>query len=67
MEKTTEMTATASIKPPVSKRKFWQRPMDEFAFFLTMPRDMRVLLATNLIYAFVLPVIEIFVGAYVMR
>ena len=28
---------------------------------------MRVLLVTNLIYAFVLPIIEIFVGAYIMR
>ena len=28
---------------------------------------MRVLLITNLIYAFVLPVIDVFVGAYVMR
>jgi YQGE family putative transporter len=28
---------------------------------------MRVLLVTNMIYAFVLPVIEIFVGAYIMR
>jgi YQGE family putative transporter len=28
---------------------------------------MRVLLVTNLIYAFVMPVIEIFIGAYVMR
>src|ERR1039457_7151470 len=28
---------------------------------------MRILLCTNLIYAFVLPVIDVFVGAYVMR
>jgi MFS transporter, YQGE family, putative transporter len=39
----------------------------EYRHFLTYPRDMRVLLITNLIYAFVLPVIDIFVGAYVMR
>ena len=39
----------------------------EFAFFKTKPREMRVLLMTNLIYAFVIPVIEIFVGAYIMR
>lgn len=39
----------------------------EYSFFLTMPWNMRVLLVTNMIYAFVLPVIEIFVGAYIMR
>ena len=32
-----------------------------------MPRDMRVLLITNIIYALVIPVIDIFVGAYIMR
>lgn len=39
----------------------------EYKFFLQMPRDMRVLLVTNMIYAFVLPIIEIFVVAYIMR
>ena len=39
----------------------------EYDFFLTMPRDMRVLLVTNIIYALVIPVIDIFVGAYIMR
>lgn len=39
----------------------------EYDFFLTMPRDMRVLLITNIIYALVIPVIDIFVGAYIMR
>lgn len=39
----------------------------EFAFFLSMPRDMRLVLGTNMIYAFVLPIIDIFVGAYIMR
>ncbi len=39
----------------------------EFDYFKSMPRDMRILLITNIIYAFVLPVIEIFVGAYIMR
>src|SRR5882724_11353144 len=41
--------------------------VNEFRFFKTMPRDMRVLLVTNSIYAFVIPVTEIFVGAYIMR
>ncbi|SMO88845.1 MFS transporter, YQGE family, putative transporter [Saccharicrinis carchari] len=39
----------------------------EYQFFLTMPRDMRLVLITNMIYAFVLPIIDIFVGAYIMR
>lgn len=39
----------------------------ETSFFRQQPKDMQVLLMTNMIYAFVLPVIEIFVGAYIMR
>jgi MFS transporter, YQGE family, putative transporter len=44
-----------------------KKPLEEYQFFLTMPRETRVLLITNMVYAFVLPVIEIFVGAYIMR
>jgi YQGE family putative transporter len=39
----------------------------EFAVFLACPRSMRILMVSNMIYALVLPVIEIFVAAYVMR
>ncbi|MCD6347875.1 MAG: MFS transporter [Bacteroidales bacterium] len=39
----------------------------EYDFFISMPKDMRILLATNIIYAMVLPVIDLFVGAYIMR
>lgn len=39
----------------------------EVAFFNRQPHNFRVLMLTNLIYAFVLPVIDIFVAAYVMR
>jgi MFS transporter, YQGE family, putative transporter len=39
----------------------------EYRFFMSMPRDMRLVLITNMIYAFVLPVVDIFVGAYIMR
>lgn len=39
----------------------------EYRLFLSYPREMRILLLTNLIYALVLPVIDIFVAAYVMR
>ena len=44
-----------------------KKPHEEYDVFLLMPRPTRVLLLTNMIYAFVLPVIEIFVGAYIMR
>lgn len=39
----------------------------EIAFFRQKPYNMQVLLLTNLLYACVLPVVEIFVGAYIMR
>ncbi|MBN2813871.1 MAG: MFS transporter [Bacteroidales bacterium] len=39
----------------------------EYRFFLSMPHNMRVLLVTNMLYALVLPVVEIFIGAYIMR
>jgi YQGE family putative transporter len=39
----------------------------EVKVFRTYPQAMRTLLITNMIYAFVLPVIDIFVGAYIMR
>lgn len=39
----------------------------EFKFFCSQEHNMKVLLLTNMIYAFVLPVVEIFAGAYVMR
>lgn len=61
------MEGSSREAAPVRKVSFWKNPFSEYDYFLTMPRDMRVLLATNLIYAFVLPVIEIFVGAYIMR
>lgn len=43
------------------------KPREELGYFLEMPRPMRVLLITNMVYAFALPVIDIFVGAYIMR
>ncbi|MGB0124733.1 MAG: MFS transporter [Silvibacterium sp.] len=39
----------------------------EYHVFLAQPRDTRILLVTNAVYALVLPVIEIFMAAYVMR
>jgi YQGE family putative transporter len=49
------------------KLSILKKPRIEYDFFLSMPRGMRVLLITNIIYAFVLPVIDLFVGAYIMR
>lgn len=39
----------------------------EFNFFRSHPLGMRTLLLTNLIYALVMPIVELFVGAYIMR
>lgn len=44
-----------------------KKPTKEYDVFLLLPRPTRVLLITNMIYAFALPVIDIFVGAYIMR
>lgn len=43
------------------------RLLREFRVFQEQPRSMRILLVTNAVYALVLPVIEIFMAAYVMR
>jgi YQGE family putative transporter len=39
----------------------------ELKFFKQQPQNMRTLLITNMLYALILPIIEIFVGAYIMR
>lgn len=39
----------------------------EYEVFKSCPRPMQVLLVANMIYGFVLPVIDIFISAYVMR
>jgi MFS transporter, YQGE family, putative transporter len=39
----------------------------EFQFFAAHPLGMRTLLLTNLIYGLVGPIIELFIGAYIMR
>jgi len=43
------------------------RLVSEYRVFASCPLEMRVLLITNTLYALALPVIEIFVAAYVMR
>jgi YQGE family putative transporter len=39
----------------------------ELNFFSSHPKGMRILLLTNLIYGLVGPIIELFIGAYIMR
>ena len=39
----------------------------EIDHFKSQPHNFRILILTNLVYALVLPVIDIFVAAYVMR
>ena len=41
--------------------------LGEFKFFKSQPLNIRTLLITNMLYALILPIIEIFVGAYIMR
>lgn len=43
------------------------RLRSEYVHFRAAPRNMRVLLATNMLYSLVLPVVELFIGAYIMR
>lgn len=43
------------------------RVRTEFEVFLRCSRSMQILLVSNMIYALVLPVLEVFVAAYVMR
>ncbi len=38
----------------------------EYLFFKQQEPNMRTLLVTNMLYALVLPIVEIFVGAYIM-
>jgi YQGE family putative transporter len=44
-------------------KKFTQ----EFQFFKQQTRQMRMLLLTNMVYALVIPIIELFLGAYIIR
>lgn len=41
--------------------------IQELNFFSSHPKGMRILLLTNLIYGLVGPIIELFIGAYIMR
>src|SRR5665647_3279064 len=55
------------IKKINNKLKMIAKLTAEFKFFLSMPHNMRVLLITNMLYALVLPVVEILMAAYIMR
>ncbi len=41
--------------------------MNEIRLFLSQPRNTKILLLTSLLYALVLPVVDIFVAAYIMN
>lgn len=41
--------------------------MNEIRLFFSQPKNTKILLLTSFLYAFVLPVIDIFVAAYIMR
>ena len=41
--------------------------LSEYTFFKGQPNNIKKLLLTNMLYAMILPIIEIFVGAYIMR
>lgn len=56
-----------NITAPVRKNGFADRALSEIRHFASYPFNMRVLLLTNMLYAFVLPVVELFVGTYIMR
>ena len=49
------------------RTKIFKALVNEIGFFKSHPRDMRTVLLTNMIYALVLPIVDIFVGAYIMR
>ena len=40
---------------------------NEYLHFRAAPRNMQILLITNMLYSFVLPIVELFIGAYIMR
>ncbi|MBO8478352.1 MAG: MFS transporter [Bacteroidetes bacterium] len=46
---------------------FAGKAFSEIRHFRTYPHNMQVLLITNMLYAFVLPVVELFVGTYIIR
>ncbi|MDD6363823.1 MAG: MFS transporter [Bacteroidales bacterium] len=41
--------------------------LNEFKYFKSQPLNIRTILVTNILFAMVLPVVEIFAGAYIMR
>ncbi len=41
--------------------------LNEFKYFKSQPLNVRTILVTNILFAMVLPVVEIFAGAYIMR
>jgi YQGE family putative transporter len=40
---------------------------NEYSVFRAQPQNMQILLCVNMLYALILPIVEVFVGAYIMR
>lgn len=55
------------VLPSNPRRGVVSKLTSEFRHFQTYPHGMRILLITNLLYSLVLPVVEMFIGAYIMR
>ncbi|WP_420534958.1 MFS transporter [Alistipes megaguti] len=55
------------VLPSNPRKGLVSKLTSEFRHFQTYPHGMRVLLITNLLYSLVLPVVEMFIGAYIMR
>lgn len=49
------------------KKGFFSKLQNEIAHFKSYPHNMKILLITNMIYSCVLPIVELFVGTYIMR
>lgn len=65
-----EMNRTTTAAAKVSGGLFYglkNKLLQEMACFRNSPYNMRILLITNMLYSFVLPVVELFIGAYIMR
>lgn len=60
-----------SVMTGTGRRNIFRRISDkignEARVFRNSPFNMRILLITNMLYSFVLPVVELFIGAYIMR
>lgn len=62
-----EITTAGAPAKATSQGGILARLKGEYAHFKAAPHNMRILLITNMLYSFVLPIVELFIGAYIMR